>query len=116
MLAIKFLSYLRNRKLKDVLLKIPYLKFKIKDKLINESIKLQNSLNSNYRNFKILPNKGFNKNQINDIINSMDKKTDETNKKISGVIYLGDKEHNNKMIDIFKFEPMCTEDFFTHKF
>ena len=99
---IKILSYFRNKKLKDILLNIPTIKDKIKSKLKGESIKLHNSLNSNYRNFKILPNSSFNKENINKVIKSMNKKTNETNKKISGVIYLGDKQHNNDMIDIFK--------------
>lgn len=99
---IKFICYLKNKKnvLKSILLNTPYIKDKIKFKLTNETKKLENSLNTKYRNFKILPKKAMNIEDIKNILYTFNKK--QISNKLSGVVYLGDKDHNDKMIEIFK--------------
>lgn len=99
---LNFLYYLKNRgpkSIKELLLSIPYLNFKIKKKLKNHSLDLEKDMITKYNNLIRLPNKK-NLNELEVKVNSM--KTCKEKNKISGIIYLGEDDHNNAMIEIFK--------------
>jgi len=90
----------RFLKLKDILLRIPYLRTIILEKLKKIGKSLEDDTKSKYNNFKILPYNGLNKTEINKILDGFDQYKKDINK-ISGIIYLGDKNHNDNMINIF---------------
>ena len=99
----RFLLYLLSftrYTLKDVLLSIPYLKQTIKKKLIIESKNLHKSLQTSYLHINEIPEKQLQLTNIKDKINNM--KQIPNSNKISGIVYLGDKQHNENMLEIFK--------------
>ena len=64
------------------------------------SLLLENDLDDEYKNIKKLQNNSLKVSKVNEIINQMGQTPE--NKLISGVIYYGSKEHNNKLINIMK--------------
>jgi sphinganine-1-phosphate aldolase len=100
---IKLFIYLKNigpKSFKELLLCLPYLNNKIKKKLKNHSLTLEKDMVTKYKNLNSIPE---NKSSIKDIeikINTMKKY--KNLKKVSGIIYLGNDNHNNSMLKIFK--------------
>ena len=102
-LFIKFIIYIKNKlpkTIKDLLLSIPLLKNKIKNKLIQSSNQLQTSMVEPYTNITQLAEKPKTYSEIEDIITEM-KPSNYQEKNISGIIYLGDQQHNDNMVKIF---------------
>ena len=102
-LFIKFISYLKKRlpkSIKDWLLSIPLVKDKIKKKLILSSNQLSDSMLEPYTNITQLADKPKTFTEIEEIITEM-KPSNYQDKNISGIIYLGDQQHNDNMVKIF---------------
>ena len=102
-LFIKVGIYLKNilpKSLKDLLLTIPLLKNNIKDKLMLSSVQLHDSMEDPYSNITQLTEQPKTYSEIENIIDGM-KPSIHQEKNISGIIYLGDQQHNDNMVKIF---------------
>lgn len=98
-----FKYYIYNRRpknIKDFLLMIPFLKHKIKLKLKENTELLEKELKTNYTALTYLPT---NSNSISELENKMKKMVckEYDKNKISGIVYLGSDDHNNKLLSIF---------------
>lgn len=84
---------------KDFLLSIPILKDKIKVNLLKNSKNLELNMQTKYNNLQKIPENGMKYFEIENIIQKMGKQN--ISNQISGIIYLGDKRHNENMVKIF---------------
>lgn len=96
----KYFKYNYQIILIKILYFIPFTRKKIKKELNKSSLLLENDLDDEYENIKKLQNNSLKVSKVDEIINQMGETPD--NKLISGVIYYGNKEHNDKLINIMK--------------
>jgi sphinganine-1-phosphate aldolase len=93
--------------IKDLLLTIPYIKEKINMNLKKSSQILEKTFDTNYNFLTEMPNDSLDELVINQKITEMSIKSDKSIKeqektKISGSIYINNKEHENKLVEVFK--------------